>query len=70
MLTEKSFRETAIKLSSEIVISSIFSCQILLDFLSLPRRLLISFQLCPMSLDWAQSLILLEKNIDLALQIS
>ena len=70
MLTKKSFKESAVKLSSEIVISSIFSCGILLDFLFLPRRLLISLQLCPMSLDCAQSLILLQKIIDLTLRIS
>ena len=70
MLMEKSFKDSAIKLSSEIVISLIFSGRILLDFLFLRRRLLISFQLCPMSFDCAQSSNLLQKYIDLALWIS
>ena len=70
MLTKKSFKDSAIMLSSEILISSIFSCGILLDFLFLTRRLLISFQPCRMSFDCAQSSILLQKNIDLALRIS
>jgi hypothetical protein len=52
MLAKNSLKVSANNLSSEIVVtSSIFSWEILFDFLFLPKRSLISSQLCPGSLD-------------------